>query len=70
MASEPPDARGFILLKYAAHPGFRILLFLASWPFASSMSLRRQAEPTTWTKRDDFRVRCTMCAYLATMISF
>jgi len=58
-----PDARCVIPLKYAAHPGFRILLFLASWSFASSLSLCRQAQPTAWRKRSDFCVRSARCTY-------
>ena len=56
--------------EYAAHPGFGILLFLTSWPFASSMSFWPQTEPTAWTKRAHFCVRSAMYPTVVTMVSF
>lgn len=45
--------------QHAAHPGFTILLFLASWPFASRTSRCRHARPSARMERNDFGVLST-----------
>ena len=56
--------------EYAAHAGFGILLFLTSWPFASSVSFWSQTEPTAWTKRADSVSGPPCMPTVVTMISF
>lgn len=65
---EPPPAGHLNRRCPACHPaaicrhlGFTVLLFLASWPFASSMSRCRQAQPTVGTEHNNFGLLSTSC---------
>lgn len=49
--------REVIPLEIRRSPGIQDSSLLASWLFASSLSLCREAQPTAWEKRNDFEVR-------------